>query len=176
MNPTELRAVIRAAAAVVLTVPLAACLTTSFSEGFLPVGAGPEGVVSVRVFDSARDMELGLPAERHVHSALYRREAAGDRLICVSDQPVWQRAGLEPGTYRLRVVRGGAEDGRNGRERDDLFQVHAFREVRFEVVLQHGAEEARDAVLCLALLVAVSATGGVVDLPANPDATAGRMP
>lgn len=176
MKPSEVRAGFRATAAVVVTVPLAACLTMSLNEAFLPIGAGPEGIVSVRVFDTARDVEMGQPTERHVHSELYRRETGGDRLVCVSDRPEWQRAVLEPGSYRLRVVSGGAEDGRDGREKDEVFELHAFREARFDVVLRHGAEEARDAALCLAVLVAVSVTGGVVDLPANPDAPAGRMP
>jgi hypothetical protein len=176
MKPSEVRAGFRATAAVVVTVPLAACLTMSFNEAFLPVGAGPEGVVSVRVFDTARDAELGQPTERLVRGELYRREAAGDRLICVSDEPEWQRAGLEPGAYRLRVVSGGAENGRDGREKDEVFELHAFRAARLDVVLRHGAEEARDAALAIALLVAVSASGGVVDLPANPNAPAGRMP
>ncbi|MBI4915018.1 MAG: hypothetical protein HY825_04165 [Acidobacteria bacterium] len=176
MKPWESRAVIRATAAVVLAVPLAACLTTSFSESLRPVGAGPEGVVSVSVFDSARDIRRGALTERHVHSELYRREAASDRPVCASDQPDWQRTGLEPGTYRLRVVSGGAEDGRGSRTKDEVFQVHAFREVRFEVVLRHGAEVAHDAALAIALLVAVSASGGVVDLPANRDVGVGWVP
>ena len=176
MKPSELRAVIRAAAAVVLAAPLAACLTTSLSEALLPVGAGPEGAVSVRVFDSARDMKRGLSTERHVHSELYRREAAGDRLVCASDQPDWQRAGLEPGIYRLRVVSGAGDEGRGGRAKDEVFQLHVLREVHFDVVLRHGAQEARDGVLALALLVAVSASGGVVVLSGDRDAAVEWVP
>lgn len=172
MRESHVGAWLGVAGTVLVVAPLTGCLTASLTRGPLPAPAGPGGAVSISVFDSERAASKGRLTERPVATALYRREAAGERLVQESLRPHWWCGGLEPGAYRLHIrsLEHLHSDRDADQVKDEEFEVQASREVHVDIVLRNGSEEGAKEVSTLARLLAVGAAGGVA-VHAGPGTT-----